>query len=213
VIEGWSFNPPPYWPRPPAGWSPSPAWRPDPAWGPLPPGWQLWVPDRSRQRLSTAAAVTGVTAGVLIVVAAAMIPRVGAAVPEAGRLRQAVVSVPPAGGLAPARGTDSAGLLRKPVHPSPPPTVSGAAIPGPTAVPTPTTTTTTTPAVTPTPTPTAFSSCGALLAVYPHGVGLRRGVDRRPAGRPVTNFGRSKPLYLANARLDLDHDGIACEHS
>jgi hypothetical protein len=37
------FNPPPNWPKPPAGWSPPPDWSPDPAWGPLPSGWSLWV--------------------------------------------------------------------------------------------------------------------------------------------------------------------------
>ena len=37
------FNPPPNWPKPPAGWSPTPTWRPDPAWGPVPEGWQLWI--------------------------------------------------------------------------------------------------------------------------------------------------------------------------
>ena len=39
------FNPPPTWPRPPAGWVPPPGWQPDPAWGPAPPGWQLWLED------------------------------------------------------------------------------------------------------------------------------------------------------------------------
>lgn len=37
------FNPPPNWPRPPAGWSPPASWHPDPAWGPAPVGWSLWV--------------------------------------------------------------------------------------------------------------------------------------------------------------------------
>jgi hypothetical protein len=41
------LNPPPNWPRPPAGWTPPPDWQPDPAWGPLPPGWQLWVTERA----------------------------------------------------------------------------------------------------------------------------------------------------------------------
>ena len=47
------FNPPPNWPKPPAGWSPTPTWRPDPAWGPVPEGWQLWIeepePEMSRR--------------------------------------------------------------------------------------------------------------------------------------------------------------------
>jgi hypothetical protein len=197
VIEGWSFNPPPYWPRPPAGWSPSPAWRPDPAWGPLPPGWQLWVPDRSQQRLSRVAAVTGVTAGLLIGVAAAMIPRVGDAAPVAGALRQMVVVAPPVGGVAPVRGTDSAGLLRKPIQAMPQPTVSAAA-----------TAQTPLPAR---PAAAAFVNCAALLAVYPHGVGRPQAVDRTRAKRRVGNFGRSSALYLANVRLDTDRDGIACE--
>lgn len=37
------FNPPPGWPRPPAGWVPPKGWTPDPAWPPVPPGWQLWI--------------------------------------------------------------------------------------------------------------------------------------------------------------------------
>jgi hypothetical protein len=37
------FNPPPNWPKPPAGWVPPSDWRPNPAWGPLPSGWSLWV--------------------------------------------------------------------------------------------------------------------------------------------------------------------------
>lgn len=39
------FNPPPNWPRVPAGWTPPPGWQPDPSWPPAPPGWPLWVPD------------------------------------------------------------------------------------------------------------------------------------------------------------------------
>lgn len=37
------FNPPPNWPRPPAGWQPDAAWRPDPSWPPAPAGWNFWV--------------------------------------------------------------------------------------------------------------------------------------------------------------------------
>jgi hypothetical protein len=37
------FNPPPGWPRPPAGWIPPKGWTPDPGWPPAPPGWQLWI--------------------------------------------------------------------------------------------------------------------------------------------------------------------------
>lgn len=39
------FNPPPNWPRPPAGWTPPAGWKPDPAWGDPPYGWQLWIDD------------------------------------------------------------------------------------------------------------------------------------------------------------------------
>lgn len=39
------FNPPPGWPRPPAGWTPPPDWQPDPSWPAPPPGWRLWVED------------------------------------------------------------------------------------------------------------------------------------------------------------------------
>lgn len=37
------FNPPPGWPRPPAGWIPPKGWMPDPGWPQAPPGWQLWI--------------------------------------------------------------------------------------------------------------------------------------------------------------------------
>jgi hypothetical protein len=39
------FNPPPGWPRPPAGWSPPKGWTPHPSWPEPPPGWQLWIDD------------------------------------------------------------------------------------------------------------------------------------------------------------------------
>lgn len=38
------FNPPPGWPKPPAGWAPPKGWTPDPAWPPAPEGWVLWEP-------------------------------------------------------------------------------------------------------------------------------------------------------------------------
>jgi len=38
------FNPPPGWPRPPAGWVPPAGWQPDPSWPAPPAGWQLWLP-------------------------------------------------------------------------------------------------------------------------------------------------------------------------
>jgi DNA uptake protein ComE-like DNA-binding protein len=37
------FNPPPNWPRPPAGWVPPDGWQPNPAWGPPPAGWTYWI--------------------------------------------------------------------------------------------------------------------------------------------------------------------------
>jgi uncharacterized protein YlxW (UPF0749 family) len=39
------FNPPPGWPKPPAGWTPPKAWSPDPSWPAPPPGWELWISD------------------------------------------------------------------------------------------------------------------------------------------------------------------------
>jgi hypothetical protein len=39
------FNPPPNWPKPPAGWAPPPGWKPDPSWPSPPDGWHLWLPD------------------------------------------------------------------------------------------------------------------------------------------------------------------------
>lgn len=41
---GTVFNPPPGWPKPPAGWVPPKGWTPDPSWPPPPEGWQLWLP-------------------------------------------------------------------------------------------------------------------------------------------------------------------------
>lgn len=37
------FNPPPGWPKPPAGWVPPAGWKPDPSWPDPPEGWQLWL--------------------------------------------------------------------------------------------------------------------------------------------------------------------------
>ena len=39
------FNPPPNWPKPPAGWAPPHGWNPDPSWPAPPDRWQLWLPD------------------------------------------------------------------------------------------------------------------------------------------------------------------------
>lgn len=59
-----------------------------------------------------------------------------------------------------------------------------------------------------------YSSCRALNAVYPHGVGRRGAHDKVVKGaKPVTNFTVYNALYKLNsARLDKDKDGIACEH-
>ena len=43
AARGRIFNPPPGWPKPPAGWAPPKGWTPDPAWPHPPPGWQLWT--------------------------------------------------------------------------------------------------------------------------------------------------------------------------
>ncbi|MDO9317563.1 MAG: DUF4041 domain-containing protein [Gammaproteobacteria bacterium] len=60
--NGLTFNPPPGWPKPPAGWVPPKGWTPDPAWPPVPPGWQLWidedVPRSSNPSSDTATLVT-----------------------------------------------------------------------------------------------------------------------------------------------------------
>jgi len=55
------FNPPPNWPKPPAGWGPSAGWRPDPSWPAAPRGWQLWVDDDTNS--SGTSARTAVTRG------------------------------------------------------------------------------------------------------------------------------------------------------
>lgn len=44
---GYRFNPPPGWPPPPEGFVPASGWQPDASWPPLPPGWPLWIYDRS----------------------------------------------------------------------------------------------------------------------------------------------------------------------
>ncbi|HXT88579.1 MAG TPA: DUF4041 domain-containing protein [Trebonia sp.] len=49
------FNPPPNWPKPPAGWVPPPGWKPDPAWPSPPEGWSLWLSDDAAGTPVTAA--------------------------------------------------------------------------------------------------------------------------------------------------------------
>lgn len=51
------FNPPPNWPRPPAGWVPPARWKPDPSWPSPPPGWHLWLSDASPDAPTQAAPV------------------------------------------------------------------------------------------------------------------------------------------------------------
>ncbi|KAA9136204.1 DUF4041 domain-containing protein [Microbacterium caowuchunii] len=43
MSAGLTFNPPPGWPKPPAGWIPPAGWKPDPAWPEPPAGWVLWL--------------------------------------------------------------------------------------------------------------------------------------------------------------------------
>lgn len=43
-MDGFRFNPPPGWPKPPDGWVPPDGWKPDPNWPSPPPDWELWVP-------------------------------------------------------------------------------------------------------------------------------------------------------------------------
>lgn len=43
--SGVRFNPPPGWPKPPAGWVPPAGWTPDPSWPEPRAGWQLWLSD------------------------------------------------------------------------------------------------------------------------------------------------------------------------
>jgi hypothetical protein len=62
--DGWRFNAPPGWPRPPKKWVPEPGWRPSADWPAPPPGWHFWVePFQGYKMLcSFATAVLGITA-------------------------------------------------------------------------------------------------------------------------------------------------------
>jgi Excalibur calcium-binding domain len=98
VVEGWSFNPPPYWPQPPEDWTPAPDWRPDPSWGPIPPGWQLWVSDRPVHRRPAVVLAAGLGVVLVIAVAGAWIPRSDDVAPTATRtapLRPALIPAQP----------------------------------------------------------------------------------------------------------------------
>jgi hypothetical protein len=55
--RGTVFNPPPGWPKPPAGWIPPTGWSPDPTWPEPPAGWQLWLSDNLVEQAPTAPAV------------------------------------------------------------------------------------------------------------------------------------------------------------
>jgi hypothetical protein len=77
------FNAPPNWPTPPDGWTPPPGWQPDPSWPPPPKGWQLWVDDTLNhadtadglpQRQRTNKRILTLTAGLLVLIAAAAAP-------------------------------------------------------------------------------------------------------------------------------------------
>lgn len=48
--DHWSFNPPPGWPRPPAGWVPETGWAPDPSWPSAPVDWQWWSRSTTTRR-------------------------------------------------------------------------------------------------------------------------------------------------------------------
>ena len=58
--KGLTFNPPPGWPKPPAGWLPPKGWQPDPTWPPAPPGWQLWIGDDAPPTSEPSASTTTV---------------------------------------------------------------------------------------------------------------------------------------------------------
>ena len=192
MIEGWAFNPPPYWPKPPGDWTPPAGWLPDPAWGPLPPGWQLWVPAR-RPKRRTLVPLAGLGAALLLAAVATAVPR--AAGPTA----------PLAGGTALVwqQRTASNGPNRL-ITPGPAASTSPGATPSASPV---------AAVATSTPIPTvirAFRDCAELNQVYPNGVGMPDATDRT-TGRPVTNFGRSTTIYRLNLKYDRDGDGIACE--
>jgi Excalibur calcium-binding domain len=61
--------------------------------------------------------------------------------------------------------------------------------------------------------PKKYSSCKALNAVYPHGVGKPGAKDKVAAGaKPVTTFTKNAKVYELNRPArDRDKDGIACE--
>jgi hypothetical protein len=189
MIVGWAFNPPPYWPQPPANWTPPTGWLPDPAWGAVPPGWQLWVPARRRPRPALLP-LAGLGATLGLAVLATVVPR--AADPQAPLAPGVTV-------LRQQRAAAGGPIAAGPASATPGATPSAASWAGATP--------------TPTPTPTVirlFHDCADLNQVYPNGVGMPDAIDRT-TGRPVTNFGRSTTIYRLNLKHDRDGDGIACE--
>ena len=62
--------------------------------------------------------------------------------------------------------------------------------------------------------PAQWKNCTVVNKRLPHGVGRAKAHDHT-SGTPVTNFRRDTALYnaaiRANAGLDRDKDGIACE--
>jgi hypothetical protein len=147
----------------------------------LPPGWELWVPDRPARQHRRRVLATVLGGALLIAVVGAWLPSLpGYPTPRPNpALSNAALSN---------AALPNVRLPRaKRQHPRSGPTPS------------------TTPFVAP-----VFLTCRALNSAYPHGVGLPTAIDRT-AGVPVTNFGRSTSLYGANAARDRDSDGIACE--
>ena len=213
MIEGWRFNPPPHWPKPPGNWSPPAHWQPDPAWGPVPPGWQLWVAERrgpQRRGILPVAGWAALIAIVAVVVAVPRAPGPPADDPRAGGVVLIGDRRPPAAADEP-RPVPASPLAPGRRSPTPTAVPTPTAAPAPSASPISSATAAATASATPSLDPNRrFRTCGDLNRVYRTGLGLPSAVDRT-TGRPVTDFGRSTSLYRANRLLDQDHDGIACE--
>jgi hypothetical protein len=191
MIEGWSFNPPPYWPKPPSSWTPPAGWQPDPAWGPVPPGWQLWVPARRPPRRRPMFALAGLAVLPALVAVAVTVPREAGPGADDLRVGGSITGLRPA--LTGAVPASTSSPEASPASDSDRPT----------------------PAVTPVRRPVTvrtYRNCAEMNRSYPNGVGMPDAVDRVTAGRrPVTNFGRSITIYRANIRHDRDGDGVTCE--
>jgi hypothetical protein len=63
--------------------------------------------------------------------------------------------------------------------------------------------------------PAKYANCTNLRHYYPHGVGQVGAHDHVTSGRPVTTWTHNTNAYNVaihnNARLDADHDHVACE--